>query len=100
MQVVLLSLVIEGREVLLADESRQAVGGGDVSGREGSESGHVQRFGLTHAGNLLTVAIHQADDARVRLLAELLNQIPDVQKVFFMQDDIGGGQSRLPKKRG
>ena len=97
MNVVLLPFVVEGGEILLPDQPRQAVGGGHVAGGERGQGRRVQRFGFPHAGNLLAVAVHQTDHPGVGVVAELLDEIPDDAEIFLEQDDVGGGQSRLQK---
>ena len=54
--------VEEDRELLLADEFGQTVGGGDVAGRQRGERGRVDAAHVAVNGDLLAVLVDQKDD--------------------------------------
>ena len=59
--VVLLPLVEEHRELALADQLGEAVGGRDVAGRQRGERGGVELLDLAGGGDLLAVLVDQED---------------------------------------
>ena len=67
----LLALVEEDRELLLADQPGEPVGGGDVAGGERGERGGVEVLDLALRGDLLAVLVDQEDDLGVGVHAEL-----------------------------
>src|SRR5437868_2647032 len=77
-QVVLLALVKEDRELLLSDQLRQAAGRGDVAGRQRGERGGVEVFGGAHGGNELAVLVDKKDDLGVGLAREPLADRADL----------------------
>ena len=73
--VVALALVEEDRELLLADEPGEAVGGGDVAGGEGGERGGVEVLDLALGGDLLAVLVDEEDDLGVGVDSELRDDL-------------------------
>ena len=61
----LLPLVEEDRELLLADQLGQPVGGGDVAGGQRGERGRVDAAHVAVDGDLLAVLVDQEDDLGV-----------------------------------
>ena len=74
--VVLLALVEEDRELLLADEAGQAVGGGHVAGGERGQRRGVEVLDVPVGRDLLSVLVDEEDDLGVGVDAELRDDRP------------------------
>ena len=68
--VVVLALVGEDRELFLADEAGEAIGRGDVPGGQACEARRVDLPDFSVARNLLTVLVDEEDELGIRVAAQ------------------------------
>ena len=87
--VVALALVEEDRELLLADQAGQPVGGGHVAGGERGEGGGVEVLDLALRGDLLAVLVDEEDDLGVGVDAELRDDLLDLVELLLVHHNVG-----------
>jgi len=88
MDVILLALVKQDRELALADEARQAVGGGHIAGRQGRQRRGVELRDLARRGDLLPVLVDQERGSGVGVLAQAAQSFLQLQELFAEHDEV------------
>src|SRR5216117_4038007 len=81
----LLALVHEGGEFVLADHLGELVVGAEIGGGEGSERGGIELGRVAHRGDELAGAVHQQRAAGVRVAEERLQVLLDLLEVALRE---------------
>ncbi len=85
----------EDRELFLADELRQAVGGGDVAGRQRGKRRRIDAGHVALRGDLLAVLVDQKDNFRVGVDLQTVESVLDLQVLLLVHHEIRSGHLSL-----